>query len=342
MKRALGLILVFFLISTGLKAMSYEEASDRARFLTDKMAYELNLNDQQYNDAYEINLDYLLSIRTADDVQGVYLETRNADLRYILYDWQWELFRAATYFFIPVIWRAAGWYFPIFAVYTPNIFYFSPPRVFGIYRGGHRVLHGRGASYYVSRRPAWNGGMRGTKKGAAVGYPTHQPSASVRSSSGSNGYHFERVNGSKSSSRQSSGKGTVSGKTGSSKAGTSGRSGVTSGKTGNSKAGSSASPSRSGQSTSKKSNKSTTKSSQSGSQSKQGAAQKSSGGNSQKSGQKSGQQSRTQSGKSSKTSKGGLGSHMSSGVGTHQSQGLGVSRSSGVGSHMSSGAGKTH
>ena len=34
-------------------AMSYEQARQEALYLTDKMAYELNLNDQQYNDAYE-------------------------------------------------------------------------------------------------------------------------------------------------------------------------------------------------------------------------------------------------------------------------------------------------
>ena len=312
MKRTAELILVFFLISTGLKAMSYDEASDRARFLTDKMAYELNLNDQQYNDAYEINLDYLMSIQTADDVQGVYWETRNADLRYILYDWQWELFRAATYFFIPVIWRAAGWYFPIFSVYTPNIFYFSAPRIFGIYRGGHRVLHGKGASYYASRRPAWTGGMRGTKKGAAAGHPTPQTSASVRSNAGSNGYKFERVSGSRSSSRKSSGRGSASNKQSTSKGNTSGRSGVSSGKASSSKAGSSATPSRSGQSSSKKSD---AKSNLSRSQTKQGTTQKSrSGSSTQKSGQKSGQPSRSQS-KSSKTGNTGLGSHQSQGVG---------------------------
>lgn len=56
MKKLLGLITALYFGLASLNAMSYEEARDRARFLTDKMAYELNLNDQQYNDAYEINL----------------------------------------------------------------------------------------------------------------------------------------------------------------------------------------------------------------------------------------------------------------------------------------------
>ena len=99
MKKLLGLITALCFGLASLNAMSYEEARDRARFLTDKMAYELNLNDQQYNDAYEINLDYLMNIRTASDASSVYLEYRNADLRFILYDWQYALFQAATYLF---------------------------------------------------------------------------------------------------------------------------------------------------------------------------------------------------------------------------------------------------
>ena len=73
MKKLLGLITALCFGLASLNAMSYEEARDRARFLTDKMAYELNLNDQQYNDAYEINLDYLMNIRTASDASSVYL-----------------------------------------------------------------------------------------------------------------------------------------------------------------------------------------------------------------------------------------------------------------------------
>ena len=94
--------------------MSYEEAREQARFLSDKMAYELNLNDQQYNDAYEINLDYLMSLNTADDIAGPYLDWRAADLRAILYDWQWSLFIGADYFLRPVLWRAGAWFYPIF------------------------------------------------------------------------------------------------------------------------------------------------------------------------------------------------------------------------------------
>ena len=63
-------------------AMSYSEAREEALYLTDKMAYELNLTEQQYNDAYEINLDYLMGVRTADEVYGSYWRYRNDDLQH--------------------------------------------------------------------------------------------------------------------------------------------------------------------------------------------------------------------------------------------------------------------
>ena len=46
--------------SMSMAAMSNSRVRKETRFLTDKMAYELNLNTQQYNDVYEINL--ILSI----------------------------------------------------------------------------------------------------------------------------------------------------------------------------------------------------------------------------------------------------------------------------------------
>ena len=60
MKRYMMTLMMALTAWTAAMAMDYETAREQAYYLTDKMAYELNLNDQQYNDAYEINLDYLL------------------------------------------------------------------------------------------------------------------------------------------------------------------------------------------------------------------------------------------------------------------------------------------
>ena len=148
----------------GANAMSFERAQAEALYLTDKMAYELNLNDQQYNDAYEINLDYFLSIDSPSDLQGVYYHHRLNDLRCILHDWQYSLMMAADYFIRPVYWRSGGWYFSVYSHYRPGYFYYSYPTVYYNYRGGHgRSFYNHG--FYANRRPAWNGGLRGHYRG---------------------------------------------------------------------------------------------------------------------------------------------------------------------------------
>lgn len=160
MKRMIFTLLVSLLTVTAVRAIPFEEARQQALFLTDKMAYELNLNEAQYNDAYEINLDFFLNLRTAQDANGYLLQCRNDDLRYILYDWQYELFRAIQYLFHPVTWRAGVWYFPIYVHYHVNKYFYPRPKVYWIYRGGHSVRR-QNKSYYAHRRPAWNGGLRG-------------------------------------------------------------------------------------------------------------------------------------------------------------------------------------
>ena len=160
MKRILFSMAMVAFAWQSMNAMSYERAREEAIYLTDKMAYELNLNDQQYNDAYEINLDYLMSLESERDLYGSYLEYRLTDFRHILYDWQYDLMLAADYFVRPVIWRTSGWYFPIYSYYRRGLFYFDWPGVYWSYRGGHGHFHYHGG-FYVSRRPVWSGGMRG-------------------------------------------------------------------------------------------------------------------------------------------------------------------------------------
>ena len=160
MKRFIISLILIFATWQGAFAMSYERAREEALYLTDKMAYELNLNDQQYNDAYEINLDYFLALDSEADLYADYLSYRLSDLRHILYDWQYNLLLAADYFIRPVYWRAGGWFFPIYAHYSVGYFYYSYPTVYYNYRGGHGRVHYH-TGFYASRRPVWNGGLRG-------------------------------------------------------------------------------------------------------------------------------------------------------------------------------------
>ena len=177
------LSLMFSMVAyAGANAMSFSRAQAEALYLTDKMAYELNLNDQQYNDAYEINLDYFLRIDSPSDLYGCYYDYRLNDLRCILHDWQYSLLFATDYFLRPIAWRAGSWFFPIYSYYNRNYFYYSRPSVWVSYRGGHsRFYHHAG--FYTHRRPVWNGGLRG--------HDMHRPSAGVHHSSHGRGYHID-------------------------------------------------------------------------------------------------------------------------------------------------------
>ena len=160
MKRYILSIMAMMTMALTTNAMSFTQAQREALFLTDKMAYELNLTDEQYDACYEINLDYLMGVSTVDDLYGTYWTRRNLDMSYILLDWQLSAFRAASYFYRPLYWSAGCWHFGIYARYPRRtFFYFSRPTVYVSYRGGHSWRMNGGRSYYHGlrdhyRRPA--------------------------------------------------------------------------------------------------------------------------------------------------------------------------------------------
>ena len=207
------LVAMLTIAATG-KAMSYEQARNEALFLTDKMAYELNLTDEQYEAAYEINLDYLMGVTSYDDVYSTYWERRNLDMSYILFDWQWQAFCAATYFYRPLYWDGGYWHFAIYARYPHrDYFYFGRPVFYASYRGGHAWhVHG-GHGYYYGRRdhyrPAgrshfgmldrWN---RGDYRGH---HPSGQRHSSTRTTAGDR--RFGHLDNGNRSNRPSSNRG---------------------------------------------------------------------------------------------------------------------------------------
>ncbi|MGN0283041.1 MAG: hypothetical protein ACI4B3_12230 [Prevotella sp.] len=213
MKKILMAIVALMTFTASANAMSYEQARREALFLTDKMAYELNLTDDQYDAAYEINLDYLMGVTSIDDVYGMYWTRRNTDLCYILHEWQWELFRAATYFYRPLYWNAGCWHFGIYARYPHrNFFYFSRPTVYVSYRGGHSWHSNGGRSYYMGqqnhfRRTVDNGGMRDRWDRGEIGHNSRTDRglsngrndrgiSNVRNDRGLNNSRTDRNNGS--------------------------------------------------------------------------------------------------------------------------------------------------
>lgn len=204
MKRYVMTLLLTLGFAMGAQALDYETAREQAYYLTDKMAYELNLNEAQYNDAYEINLDYLLSLNSGSDINTVYLDYRNADLRYILYDWQWATFLAADYFLRPVQWYNGGWYFPVFRHYTRDYFFYDRPGIYWEYRGAHGRVHVGRQSFYTNRRPHWEGGLRGRRENM-IGHPGGGRYGSPNTSAGRRGDTGYRMGGTRTQS------GTVSG-----------------------------------------------------------------------------------------------------------------------------------
>ena len=188
-------------LTLSASAMSYEQARNEALFLTDKMAYELNLTDAQYEAAYEINLDYLMGVTSQADVFGVYWERRNLDLSYILYSWQWDAFRAASYFYRPLYWDAGYWHFGIYLRYPRrDYFYFGRPHFYATYRGGHAWhLHGSygyyhghtshfrpslpaGRSHFGMRNGYDRGDYRGSRNASSTRFTGRDNTGSIRRS----------------------------------------------------------------------------------------------------------------------------------------------------------------
>ena len=152
MKKFIFALIAMVMMTVSATAMSYEQARQQALFLTDKMAYELNLTDEQYESAYEINL-YLMGVRTVDDLYGPYWERRNLDLSYILLSWQYRAFCDAAYFYRPLYWNAGYWHFGVYARYPyRDYFFFGRPTVYIEYRGGHSWHMNGGRSWYRDRR----------------------------------------------------------------------------------------------------------------------------------------------------------------------------------------------
>ena len=121
-------------------AMSNSKVRKETRFLTDKMAYELNLSTEQYNDVYEINYDFISGIRyLMDDVlRGEewalnryydYLDVRNDDLRWVLNNRQYGRFMQAAYFYRPVYVSGGRWSFRVYITYTNHNHFVSLPYI---------------------------------------------------------------------------------------------------------------------------------------------------------------------------------------------------------------------
>ena len=140
---------VMMTIAIRAAAMTYTEARNEALFLSDKMAYELGLTNEQYDAVYEINFDYFYSVNSRYDVGGTYWSRRNLDLSYVLTAYQYNLYTAMEYFYRPLDWYNGAWRFTVYGRYTNrNYFYRARPTVYVTYTGGRNHYSN---SYYAGR-----------------------------------------------------------------------------------------------------------------------------------------------------------------------------------------------
>ena len=174
MKRYILSLLVAIATSIPTFGMSLRDAQAQAYFLSDKMAYELNLTPQQYDQVYQVNLEYFLSVNSPSDLDGIWWRYRNTDLSYILYDWQWRLYRAADYFIRPLSWVRGAWYCSLWDRYHRDYFFYHRPTVYVSWHGGlwHGRHHNTPSPFIGHRPPNHHGGMN--VSWGKPGKPGHQ------------------------------------------------------------------------------------------------------------------------------------------------------------------------
>lgn len=169
MKKMFMTLIVAIASIVGMQAMSNSNIRTNARFLSDRMAYELDLAPWQYEECYEINYDFIAAINyIMDDVAfGYYdaveryyriLDDRNDDMRYVLNASQYRKFMTRDYFYRPVYTTGRKWAFRIYTIYSNRSFYYyDAPRGLKSYHGAHARSQHSSHSYYATRQPAHNG-----------------------------------------------------------------------------------------------------------------------------------------------------------------------------------------
>lgn len=146
--------LIFAVMALGVlaaHAIPFEEARREALFLTDKMAYELNVNEAQYEALYEINFDYLMYLSSSRDVKGTHLNRRNYDINCVLPPMQYSKFYKADYFYTPAKWDA-GVVLKVYTRYSDRSkMYRKAPYSYSVYRGSHSWANNGNKSWYKGK-----------------------------------------------------------------------------------------------------------------------------------------------------------------------------------------------
>lgn len=141
MRRILLSLVALLSVVLTAQAIDVEQARRDALFLTDKMAYELGLNEAQYDAVYEINFDYLTYVSSKKNIKGTYLSRRNYDINFVLTATQYSKFYKADYFYTPATWDT-GLVLKVYQRYPDrNKMYYPAPYSCTVYRGEHGRAH---------------------------------------------------------------------------------------------------------------------------------------------------------------------------------------------------------
>ena len=144
-----AVVLFIGAMTVNAQSMSIAAMRSNARFLTDRMAYTLGINDPYLIDEiYRINYDYIWGVNEyLDDVAlGYYYDdymavvaARDLALRNLLGVSVWNRLLNYSYFYRPIVFANNGWRFSIYDYdrYGVNRFYFHAPRPLVTYTGGH-------------------------------------------------------------------------------------------------------------------------------------------------------------------------------------------------------------
>ena len=181
--RSFFILLIMALCWTVLPASASRIGDIRvnARFLTDRMAYELRLSNRQYNDIFEINYDFFYNVDPyidrmsygdpyALDMYYRYLDERNDDIRWVLSRRHYVRFMSLEHFFLPIYAVNRVCYVRIYNIYPNRThFYYGRPSHYFSYHGGHCRHHHGGISFYKTnyrthyRHSVYNGNYRSVR-----------------------------------------------------------------------------------------------------------------------------------------------------------------------------------
>lgn len=179
--------LVFALFSSTFSIaspMTYNAMCDNARFLTDRMIYTLGLSENLIDELYLINYDYICGVNDfLDEVAYGYhyddymevMEARDRALRRLLSAREWRRLKRYDYFYRPIRFADYAWSFTILVNdLLHDRYYYSTPRRYREYRGGHYFVGMRSVHRPLPPHPVHHAAPgHGPAHAPHVGRPAH-------------------------------------------------------------------------------------------------------------------------------------------------------------------------